>query len=156
MTTATTARVATALTWRFALLVVAVSFVLAGVTRLLIVMVAEDDLLWSAFALVIGYMVAVGGVGFGMRNRAHGGRFTLIFALVLAAVHVISGLNQGLSILAVPFDPYSTDFSAFLFIPLLYTVPAVLLRLIRWWWAPAVLAAGIVVSNVVFAISVTG
>jgi len=156
MTTATAARVATTLTWRFALLVVVVSFVIAGVTRWLIVMVAEDDLLWSAFALVIGYMVAVGGVGFGMRNRARGGRFTLVFSLVLAAVHVISAINQGLSILAVPFDPYSTDFSAFLLIPLLYTVPAVLLRLIRWWWAPVVLAAGIVVSNVVFAISVTG
>ena len=144
------------LSWRFALVVVAVSFVAAGIIRWLIVMVSADDLLWSAFALVIGYMVAVGGVGLGMRNRARGGRFTLVFALVLAAVHVISGLNQGISILAVPFDPYSTDFSAFLLVPLLFTVPAAILRLVRWWWVPAVLVAGIAVSNVVFALSTAG
>ena len=83
-------------------------------------------------------------------------RNALIFGLVLAAVHVISGLNQGMGILAVPFDPYSTDFSAFLLIPLLYTVPASILRLIAWWWVPVALAAGIAVSNVVFAITVAG
>jgi len=160
--TTTTDRVAPQLSSRLTLLVVAVSCVIAAIARWIIAGIAavtadsEHAMLASAFALVIGFMVALGGVGFGLRNRERGGRFTLIFGLVLAAVHVISGLNQGMGILAVPFDPYSTDFSAFLLVPLLYTVPASILRLIAWWWVPVALAAGIAVSNVVFAITVAG
>jgi hypothetical protein len=154
MTSSTTSE----LSWRFALAVVAVSMIAATVVRWTIDFLTHSGptdtvLIGSAFALVIGYMVAVGGVGFGMRNRERGGRFTLIYALMLAAAHVFSGIAQGMSILVVPFDPHSTDFSAFLLVPLLYTVPAASLGLVRWWWVGVVLAAGIAVSNAVFALS---
>jgi hypothetical protein len=153
----TTDRVTPQPNWRFALLVVVVSFVVAVAVRWLIagITVYSDEraMVVSAFALVIGFMVAVGGVGLGMRNRDRGGLFTLVSGLVLAAIHVVSGLNQGMSILRVPFDPSSTDFSAFLLVPLVYTIPAAILRLIRWWWVAVVLLAGIAVSNVALVLS---
>jgi len=154
MTSTTTSE----LSWRFALGVVAASMLAAAIVRWSIDALTQSGrtdtvLLGAAFALVIGYMVAVAGVGFGMRNRERGGLFTLLYALVLAAVHVYSGIAQGMSILVVPFDPHSTDFSAFLLVPLLYTVPAAILRLVRWWWVGIVLAAGIAVSNAIFALS---
>jgi len=154
MATSTTSE----LSWRFALGVVATSMVAATIARWSIDALTKSGrpdtvLLGAAFALVIGYMVAVGGVGFGLRNRERGGLFTLLYALMLAAVHVFSGISQGMSILVVPFDPTSTDFSAFLLVPLLYTVPAAALRLVRWWWVGVGLAAGIAVSNAVFALA---
>jgi hypothetical protein len=154
MTSTTT----TDLSWRFALRVVVAAMVTAAIVRWSITALTRSGntdvvLLGSAFALVIGYMVAVAGVGLGMRNRQRGGPFTLIFALLLAAEHVFSGVTQGMSILVVPFDPTSTDFTAFLLVPLLYTVPAAILQLVRWRWVAIALAAGIAASNAVFALS---
>ena len=139
------------LTWGFALIVVAGSFAAAVLVRWLIVFAASDWarhqisghqvlLITAAFALVIGYMVTVGGVGLGMRNRTDGGRFTLFFALMLAGVHVVSGLAWGIGILALPFG----DASSLVILPLLYTVPAAAVRLIRWYAVPAVAAIGAV------------
>jgi len=149
---------ASQLSCRFALGVVAASMLAAVIVRWSIDGLThagntDTVLLGAAFALVVGYMVAVGGVGFGMRNRERGGRFTLVFALILAAVHVYSAIAQGLSILAVPFDPHSTDFSAFLLVPLVYTVPAAILRLASWRWIVVALVAGIALSNIVFALA---
>jgi len=144
------------LTWRFALVVVAASFVVAVLVRWGIAAVATQQarsqisglqtiLLGLALALVVGYMVAVIGVGIGMRNRHRGGLFTLVFALITLAVHIFAGITQGLGILAVP-APAGNDFSFVFLAPLLYTVPAAVLGIIRWRSASIVAAVGLVLA----------
>jgi len=147
----------TAITRRYALVVVAASLVVAVLVRWGIVAVASEQarsqisglqtiLLGLALALVVGYMVAVILVGIGMRNRQRGGLFTLVFALTALAVHVFAGLTQGIGMLAVPL-PATTDFSALFLVPLLYTVPAAVLRIIPRRWAFIVGATGVVLAS---------
>ncbi|WP_411700585.1 hypothetical protein [Conyzicola sp.] len=147
------------LTWRFALAVVAGSFVGAAAVRWTIVLVASAQarnevsglqtiLLGAALGLVIGYMVAVIIVGVGMRNREHGGRFTVVFAIVLLAVHVFSGMSRGMAILAVPLVTTSSDFSWLFLVPPLFTVPAAAMRVIRWRWAVGVAGVGVALAAV--------
>jgi len=98
---------------RFAVVVVLAALAAAALVRASIVALAGDwarqqtarpevPMILAAFALVIAYMVAVGGVGLGVRNRAGGGRLTLVFALALAALHVAAGLAWGMGILMLP------------------------------------------------------
>jgi hypothetical protein len=147
----------TAITRRYALVVVAESFAIAVLVRWGVVAVATEQarsqisglqtiLLGLALALVVGYMVAVIGVGVGMRNRDRGGLFTLVFALTALAVHIFAGVTQGIGMLAVPL-PATTDFSALFLVPLLYTVPAAALRVIPWRWMLVIAAAGVMLAS---------
>jgi hypothetical protein len=152
------------LTWRYALAVVAGAFVGAAAVRWTVALIATTQarhevsdframLLGATLGLVIGYMVAVIVVGVGMRNRPHGGRFTLIFAIVLLTVHFISGMARGIGILAVPVAGASSDYSWLYLVPPLFTVPAAALQLVRWRWVVGAAVAGVLLAAALGALS---
>ncbi|GAB3605876.1 hypothetical protein GCM10027413_12850 [Conyzicola nivalis] len=149
---------------RFALAVVGASFVGGAAVRWTIALVAiaqarhevsglQTILLGATLGLVIGYMVAVIVVGVALHNRERGGRFTVIFASVLLAVHLYSGMSRGVGILAIPSVESSLDFSWLYLVPPLFTVPAAVLRLIRWRWTIGVAAAGVALAAVLGAVA---
>ena len=152
------------ITWRFALLVVVGSIVVAAGVRVLVTLVAYAEarhevsglqtiLVGAALALVIGYMVAVICVGVSTRSRQRGGRFTVIFAAVLLAVHLFTGFVHGMAILRLPYYVASTDYSPLVLAPLLFTVPAAFVRAIRWRVALLVAATGLVIASVLGALT---
>ena len=152
------------ITWPFALTVVAGSFVVAAAVRALIIVVASAQaphdesplqtiLVGAALALVIGYMLAVIGVGVSTRNRRRGGTFTVIFAAVLLAAHLFTGFTHGMAILRLPHYVASTDYSPLVLAPLLFTVPSAFLKVIRWRVMVLVTAIGLVVASVLGAIT---
>jgi hypothetical protein len=152
------------LTWRHTLTVVVAAFIAAAAVRWSIALVAIEQgrhevsgmrtmLLGATLGLVIGYMVAVIVVGVALRNRERGGRFTVIFAIVLLAVHLISGMTRGVGILAVPAVASPTDFSWLFLVPPLFTVPAAALGLVRWRWPVGAAAIGVLLAALLSAVS---
>jgi hypothetical protein len=152
------------LTWRHALAVVAAAFVGAAAVRWTIALIATAQarhevsdlramLLGATLGLVIGYMVAVIVVGVALRNRDRGGRFTIVFAIVLLAVHLISGMARGIGILAVPVVASPADYSWLYLVPPLFTVPAAALGLVRWRWAVGPAVVGVLLAAALGAIS---
>jgi hypothetical protein len=148
------------LTWRFALVAVVASLVAgvvvsAGVAG--ISLAAADQVrsqgTWAALgptvagaalALAASYAVAVAGVKVATRRRTGGGRFALLFALVYLSTIALGIAVQFFGVLGPVVDPTGTGSgaSAFVVLPLVFTLPAALSGLIRWRWLAVVAGIG--------------
>ena len=108
-------------------------------------------ILGAAIGLLLGYAIAVTGVAIGMRRRTGGRRFALLFALVLAALQIGLFALEGLGGLANPsvFDGAPLSLWPLVGVPLLWTLPAASVRLIRWRWVAVIAAAGVIVVLVI-------
>ena len=85
---------------------------------------------------VVDFALSVVVVAVGLRGRALATRFTLVFALVLAAGVV----------LALPASGYEVGYWLYLLAPALWTVPAAVVGLLRLRWVLTIAAAGLAVA----------
>ena len=91
----------------------------------------------GAIALAaLGFALSIVAVAVGLRGREFGIRFTVVYAIILAAVVM----------LAVPASLYDLGDWLFLLAPALWTVPAAAAGLLRLRWVLTVAAAGLVVA----------
>lgn len=108
-------------------------------------------ILGAGVGLLAGCVLAVTAVGIGMRRRTGGRRFTLVFALVLAALQIGLFALEGLGGLAPPsmFDGAPLSLWPLVGVPMLWALPAATVRLIRWRWLAVIAAAGVIVVLVI-------
>jgi len=108
-------------------------------------------LLGAALGLLVGYVLAIVTVGVGMRRRSGGRRFTVVFAVILAAVQAVPFAVSGVGGLALPSAFYGVPlgFVPWVGVPMLWALPAATIGLLRWRWLAVIGAVGVIVVLVI-------
>ena len=98
-------------------------------------------ILGATVGLLLGFVVAVAGVGVGVRGRDRSGRFTVVFvAALVAALIVQSAFSGPLGAIALPRLGDTGWLVLVLACPLLWALPAAAVGALRWRWLALIVA----------------